>query len=157
LRPGLEIPSGITDRIAHSTTTPAQYRDTLARFRARPNPPGRLLNWVCRDQAAALDLTTDRLELAPARAARPSANAGPHALAEVLDAHIRALTQGDLSDIELFVAMADHMTLFEQFMDQTSSEERSTLGAAYPGLHRYAKVLEQIAAGIAAGDIQVPG
>ncbi len=26
-------------RIAHSTTTPAQYRDTLAQFRARPNPP----------------------------------------------------------------------------------------------------------------------
>ncbi len=146
-------------RIARSTTTPAQYRDTLAQFRTRPNPPGRLLNWVCRDQAAALDLTTDRLELTSASAqhSRPPADSGPRALAAALDAHVTALTQGGLTDIELFVAMADHLPLFKQLMDRADPDELSALCAAYPGLYRFAKVLEQIAAGIAAGDIKVPG
>ncbi len=146
-------------RIAHSTTTPAQYRDTLAQFRARPNPPGQLLNWVCRDQAAALDLASDRLELAPAPAqrARPPADAEPRALAVLLDAQVTALTQGGLTDIELLVAMADHLPLFKQLMEQAGPDALSALCAAYPGLYRLAKVLEQIAAGIAAGDIKVPG
>lgn len=144
-------------RINGSTTTPAQYRETLAQFRARPNPPGRLLNWVCRDQAAALDLTTDRLELAPAQRARQPDDAGPRALAAALDAHVTALTQGGLTDVDLFVAMADHLPLIKQLMDQASPDELSALCAAYPGMYRFAKVLEQIAADIATGDIKVPG
>jgi hypothetical protein len=131
----------------------------LAQFRARPNPPGQLLNWVCRDQAAALDLASDRLELAPAPAqrARPPGDAQPRALAARLDAQVTALTQGGLTDSELLVAMTDHLPLFKQLMDQAGPDALSTRCAAYPGLYRLAKVLEQIAAGIAAGDIKVPG
>lgn len=36
-------------RILRAATTEAQYRDALARFRVNPDPPGTLLNWVCRD------------------------------------------------------------------------------------------------------------
>lgn len=52
-------------RIAHSTTTGAQYEKALAQFAKDPFPEGRLLTWVCQDDAAALDLVNDRLEMNP--------------------------------------------------------------------------------------------
>lgn len=54
-------------RIERSGTTDAQYRKAVASFERNPDPPGMLLNWVCRDSVEALDLTRDRFELAPAR------------------------------------------------------------------------------------------
>jgi hypothetical protein len=53
-------------RILCSEASDAQYQEALASFRANPQPPGKLLNWVCRDNAEYLDLSTDRLELSPA-------------------------------------------------------------------------------------------
>jgi len=53
-------------RIRRSTTTERQYQRALAAFEKHPQPPGVLLQWVCRDNSASLDLTTDRLELTPA-------------------------------------------------------------------------------------------
>ena len=52
-------------RILRAQATEAQYQDALARFRVNPDPPGTLLNWVCRDDERYLDLTTDRLEMVP--------------------------------------------------------------------------------------------
>ncbi|HOW62822.1 MAG TPA: hypothetical protein PLJ20_09635 [Candidatus Contendobacter sp.] len=53
-------------RIRRAHATEAQYQDALARFRAKPDPPGTLLHWVCRDDERSLDLTVDRLEMTPA-------------------------------------------------------------------------------------------
>ena len=53
-------------QIQRSTTTDTQYQRALARFRRHPDPPGQLLNWVCRDNVDYLDLTQDRLEMNPA-------------------------------------------------------------------------------------------
>jgi len=53
-------------QIQGSTTTDAQYRRALARFRRHHDPPGQVLNWVCRDNVDYLDLTQDRLEMNPA-------------------------------------------------------------------------------------------
>ena len=53
-------------QIRGSTTTDAQYQGALARFRKHPDPPGQVLNWVCRDNVDYLDLTQDRLEMNPA-------------------------------------------------------------------------------------------
>jgi len=44
-------------QIQGSTTTDAQYQRALAQFRRRPDPPGQVLNWVCRDNLSYLDLT----------------------------------------------------------------------------------------------------
>jgi hypothetical protein len=52
-------------QIRGSTTTDAQYQRALAQFRRRPDPPGQVLNWVCRDNVDYLDLTQDRLEMNP--------------------------------------------------------------------------------------------
>ena len=50
-------------RIQASTTTDAQYRSALELFASDANPPGLLLDWVCRDQNSALDRVEDRLAL----------------------------------------------------------------------------------------------
>ena len=52
-------------RIQNSTTTDIQYENAIAFFQENPEPPGTLLNWVCRDSPACLDLTQERLELTP--------------------------------------------------------------------------------------------
>ena len=67
---GQENLAGLTTNLGQiqgSTTTDAQYERALARFRRHPDPPGQVLNWVCRDNVDYLDLTQDRLEMNPAR------------------------------------------------------------------------------------------
>jgi len=53
-------------QIQGSTTTDAQYQRALARFGRYPDPPGQVLNWVCRDNVDYLDLTQDSVEMIPA-------------------------------------------------------------------------------------------
>jgi hypothetical protein len=53
-------------RIHQARTTEAQYRHAIALFEQHPQPAGALLPWVCRENAAYLDLTTDRLDMTPA-------------------------------------------------------------------------------------------
>jgi len=53
-------------RLASSATTPAQYDQSVAQFRVRPEPPGAMLEWVCRGDLDYLDLSGSRLELTPA-------------------------------------------------------------------------------------------
>jgi hypothetical protein len=53
-------------RLQASTTTEDQYQRAVTAFAATPDPAGVLLQWVCRDHSAALDLTADRLTLTPA-------------------------------------------------------------------------------------------
>jgi hypothetical protein len=53
-------------RIHQAQTTEAQYRRAVALFAQQPQPAGALLPWVCREDAAYLDLTTNRLDMTPA-------------------------------------------------------------------------------------------
>jgi hypothetical protein len=53
-------------RLQQTTTTEAHYQQALTAFAAHPDPAGILLHWVCRDQIAAVDLTTHRMTLTPA-------------------------------------------------------------------------------------------
>jgi hypothetical protein len=52
-------------QIQGPTTTDAQCQRALARFRRYPDPPGQVLNWVCRDNVDSLDLAQDCLEMIP--------------------------------------------------------------------------------------------
>lgn len=52
-------------RIQRSTTTEAQYRRAVESYSRRPEPPGVMLSWVCRDKPDYLDLSRNRLELSP--------------------------------------------------------------------------------------------
>ena len=52
-------------RIQRSTTTATQYRRAVIAFAQHPEPPGVMLQWVCQEHIASLDLIRDRLELTP--------------------------------------------------------------------------------------------
>lgn len=54
-------------RMRCSTTTESQYRWAVEHFARAPEPPGLMLNWVCRDNLDYLDLTQERLEMSPSR------------------------------------------------------------------------------------------
>ena len=47
------------------TCMPAQYEKACRAFAKDPQPPGRILDWVCRDNFEYLDLTRHRLDLNP--------------------------------------------------------------------------------------------
>jgi hypothetical protein len=53
-------------RMLRTTTSDRQDEQAVSAFRKNPNPPGVLLDWVCRDNVGFLDLDSDRLDLNPA-------------------------------------------------------------------------------------------
>jgi len=106
--PGL---SGLSDnyrRIQQSSTTEAQYRKALAHYNRRPHLPGRMLAWVCRDDTGYLDLTTHRIEMAPAAVNAPAdaaddqAPTGPEATWQPLSMlpTVRAVIADELESAE---------------------------------------------------------
>jgi hypothetical protein len=52
-------------RVKDSTTTDRQYEKAAANFAKKPDPPGTMLTWVCRDEPDYLDLTGDTIQLNP--------------------------------------------------------------------------------------------
>jgi len=62
---GLAILRANRARLQQATTTAAQYQQALTSFAAHPDPVGILLPWVCRDNVASVDLTTNRMALTP--------------------------------------------------------------------------------------------
>ncbi len=54
-------------RIKNSMTTDLEYQRALAGFKRNPQPSGEVLNWVCRNNMAYLDINKDRLELSPSK------------------------------------------------------------------------------------------
>jgi hypothetical protein len=165
---GQENLTGLKDnlaRIRNSTTNDMQYQQALRLFQKRPFPSGRLLTWVCRDNVAYLDLTTNRLEMmpaAPCSEARPGGDdtylvAQRRALAELLDGKVDDLVRAGISDdFMLMAGMAPEMPLFKRLMDISVEGGMNDLWDTYPGLYRFTKLLELIAAGIQSGDIKVP-
>lgn len=145
-------------QIRRSATTDAEYDTALAQFRRRPYPPGRILEWVCRDNIACLNASLDPLELSPASPQGPTTPEAEEqrVLAERLDARVRELGSAGIHDIELFVGMTVQMPLFKRLLDIARPERVSDLCDEYPGLRRYAQLLETIASGIESGDIDVP-
>jgi hypothetical protein len=63
---GLAVLRANRARLQHATTTEEQYQQALASFAAHPDPAGILLQWVCRQTVACIDLTTNRMALTPA-------------------------------------------------------------------------------------------
>ena len=76
-------------------------------------------------------------------------------IAAKLDAKVQRLLGLGYDDTAIFVEMTDDMLDFKRLLDagQLLMDE---LCRRFAGFYRYAKILEQIAAGIASGEIQVP-
>jgi hypothetical protein len=72
-------------------------------------------------------------------------------IASKIDTRMRKLAGKD--DRAILAAMADHMPKVKLLLDTTSQGDLDQLIRAFPGLLRYAQVLERLAGGIAAGAI----
>lgn len=166
---GAETLAGITDnlaRIKRSTTSDAQYQQALSQFQKRLLPPGQLLSWVCRDNVGYLDIASDPLEMTPAASnCGETISAGDNtyrvsqrrALAELLDGKVNELDRAGITDDFMLLShMAPDMPLFKRLMDLSDGDDMNDLCNVYPGLYRFAKLLERIATGIQSGDIEVP-
>ena len=72
-----------------------------------------------------------------------------------IDAKVQRLLGLGYDDLAIFVEIADDMPDFKRLLDagQLLMDE---LCRRFAGFYAYAKILEQIAAGIASGEIQVP-
>lgn len=78
-------------------------------------------------------------------------------LARFLDTQVQCLIAGgEMDDLSLLGAMADHMDTFKQLLDSSTTEDMDLLCERYPGFYRFGKVLERVADGIASGRIPVP-
>ncbi|NQY33374.1 MAG: hypothetical protein HRT37_00105 [Alteromonadaceae bacterium] len=55
----------IFEQYGQTSESPEYYEKMCSEFRKKPVPPGRVFNWVCRNNPSYLDLTENRLELSP--------------------------------------------------------------------------------------------
>src|SRR3954454_8659520 len=77
-------------------------------------------------------------------------------IAARIDARVKRLLRGGGDDLAVFMAMADRMPDFKRVMDAAGQEGMDELCRRFDGFYRYAKILEDIAAGLESGDIEVP-
>lgn len=73
-----------------------------------------------------------------------------------IDTRVRKLVAAGKDDVAIMMAMADHMPAFKELMDTAGRDDMDELARRFGGFHRYAKILEALAAGIQSGDIEVP-
>lgn len=53
------------EKFGHECCSPEQYEKTVKTFAENPDPPGQMMEWVCRNNRDYLDLVKHPLELAP--------------------------------------------------------------------------------------------
>ena len=78
-------------------------------------------------------------------------------VASRIDAKIKQLEAQGLVEVEILPAMAEDMPDFHQLMVTVPGPEMDALCAEFTGFYRFAKILETLASGIAAGKVKVPG
>ena len=77
-------------------------------------------------------------------------------IASVIDAKVKRFIGGDSDDLAIFAAMTDHMPDFKRVMDESGQGGMDVLCQRFAGFHHYAKILENVAAGIESGEIKGP-
>ena len=77
-------------------------------------------------------------------------------VAKRIDAEVTNLLSTGANDLDIFTGMAHQMGDFRILLDAALPGEMDLLCAQYEGFHRYAKVLEEVAKGIEAGETRVP-
>ena len=90
-----------------------------------------------------------------ARLSGTSPTAEQFEIAAKIDAKVKRLAQEGKSDLDLFVAMSDDLPDFKRLLD-SGHPLMDALCLRFAGFYHYAKILEEIAEGIASGEIQVP-
>ena len=70
---------------------------------------------------------------------------------------VTKLLSAGANDLDIFTGMTDLMDDFRILLGSASPGEMDMLCARYEGFYRYAKILEEVAQGIEAGETHVPG
>ncbi len=78
------------------------------------------------------------------------------AIADLLEAEVLRLVRANEDDVGILAGMAPHMADFKSLLDDRQAIREITSSGCYPGLLRYAKILETVARELAAGRIKVP-
>jgi len=78
-------------------------------------------------------------------------------IAEKINARVCELERFGRSKVTIFTEMYPMMPDFKQLIDTAGQQGMNELCARFDGFYRYAKILENIAAGIQSGEIKVPG
>jgi hypothetical protein len=76
-------------------------------------------------------------------------------IASQIDAKVQRLAGEGNNDVAIFVELMEDMPAFRRLLD-AGPHAMDQLCLRFGGFHRYAKILEAIAAGIASGEIRVP-
>ena len=75
----------------------------------------------------------------------------------MLDNFVKAIEQQGGGDIELLAAgFPEQTTTFKELLDTTTPAQMDALCELYPGIYRFAKLVESIAQGIQDGTLEVP-
>ena len=77
-------------------------------------------------------------------------------LALTINTHVREVLAYGGGDEALLMSMADYMGTFKQLLDPCTDADMNALCDRYEEFYRFAKLLEQLAEGIADGSIPVP-
>lgn len=77
-------------------------------------------------------------------------------LAGTIDAYVQQIVASGGGDEEILRTMSDYMASFKQLLDMSSRQEMDLLCQRYAGFNRFARLLEQMAQGIADGSLTVP-
>jgi len=74
-----------------------------------------------------------------------------------IDARFKQFEAQGMQEAEIFAAMSESLPDFHHLIVATSPSAMDTLCSEFAGFYRFAKIIETIAAGIAAGKVDVPG
>ena len=74
-------------------------------------------------------------------------------IATRIHGQITKLLSAGANDLDIFTGMADQMDDFRTVLGSALPGEMDMLCARYEGFYRYAKILEEVAQGIEAGEI----
>lgn len=77
-------------------------------------------------------------------------------LAGTIDAYVQQIVADGGGDEEILRTMSDYMAPFKQLLDMSSPQEMDLLCRQYAGFNRFARLLEQMAQGIADGSLTLP-
>ncbi len=77
-------------------------------------------------------------------------------IAKRIDGEVTKLLSTGANDRDIFTGMVHQMGDFRILLDAALPGEMDLLCAQYEGFHRYAKILEEVALGVEAGEINVP-
>jgi hypothetical protein len=77
-------------------------------------------------------------------------------IAELIDEQVKRIVRQGGDEIAVLTELLDYMPGFKQLLATAGPGEMNQLCERFDGFYRYAKILENLAAGIQSGAIKVP-